>query len=40
MLQTLNEVAPQLAHAVPTLITLIGAVVAACSTPPALGEMP
>jgi hypothetical protein len=36
ILQAISAAAPQLADAVPTLITVCGAIIAACSTPPNL----
>jgi len=38
VLKALNEAAPQLADAVPTLITACGALIAAFSHPPQLGR--
>lgn len=38
LLQALNEAAPHLAAAVPTVITACGAIIAAFSPPPSLGR--
>ena len=38
LLKAINDVAPQLATAVPTVITACGAIIAAFSQPPRLGR--